>query len=245
MSRIYNDKISLDKEEVRAFFERRGNSINPDHPLTSVLYQDQNPDLAHARDTFEKERVLPMLKLTTSARVLDVGCGIGRWADCLVGLVGHYHGIDFSTSLVAAARDRVGAQSVTFQELSAESVSRERLSVASDFSHVIIAGVLLYLNDNEALRTLAAVADVCGGSALIYIREPIAVGSRLTLKQFASSELQSNYNAIYRTEAEFLDMARQSLIKNGFHLTFSDDLYPHHLNNRPDTIQKLYIFERP
>jgi cyclopropane fatty-acyl-phospholipid synthase-like methyltransferase len=243
MARIYKERVDLDPAQVRTFFEQRGANIDGTHPLTSVLYQDSNPTLAEARDAFEKQLVLPLLNLRRDSAVLDVGCGIGRWADALVGRVARYHGIDFSAALVAAARERIHQPSFTFQELSAENIHQDMLHVPAGFSHVIIAGVLLYLNEDQLQAALDAVGICCAAGARIYLREPVATSERLTLKQFQSDELKAEYNAIYRTEDELLSQVLAHLQPRGFELAINAPLYPDHLNNRIETQQRIFVFQ--
>ncbi|MHB8872547.1 MAG: class I SAM-dependent methyltransferase [Myxococcaceae bacterium] len=245
MTRIVGEKIELDPEDVHRFFERRGETINDAHPLTSILYQDENPALAEQRDAYEKERVLPLLGLRPEDRVLDLGCGIGRWADVLGGRVRAYHGVDFSASLVAAAKSRVRRDAFTFQQLAVEDASPEALPVPAGFTHVFIGGVLIYLNDDQVDRSLACAAACCGPSALIYLREPVACEARLTLKRFFSADLKTHYNAIYRTASELRELLDRRLSSAGFRWELEDSLYPEHLNNRRETRQSILILRRP
>ena len=241
MPRIYKETVDLDPTQVRAFFEQRGANINVEHPLTSVLYQDSKPALAEARDAFEKQRVLPLLNLRGDSQVLDVGCGIGRWGDALVGRISRYHGIDFSAALVAAARERIQHTSFSFQQLAAENVRQETLDVPTGFSHVIMAGLLLYLNDDQLQATLKGVESCCAAGARIYLREPVGTSGRLTLKRFQSDELKTEYNAIYRTEEEIICYLLTYLKPSGHSLIVNAPLYPDYLNNRTETIQKIFI----
>ena len=80
MSRFKEGKVALDTDAVRQFFEQRGMSINAEHPLTSILYQDSHPEIAAERDLYERNLITPLLDLRPDSAVLDIGCGIGRWA---------------------------------------------------------------------------------------------------------------------------------------------------------------------
>lgn len=243
MTRIYDQKTSIKKDAVRGFFERRGENINTRHPLTSVLYQDNNPLLAEMRDAYEKEKVIPLLNVNAQASILDIGCGIGRWADALEGTdISHYHGVDFSTTLIEAAKQRHQNKKFTFQVLAAEDVEPSKLAHQGPFSHLIISGVLLYLNDVELAQALHSARRCAGPNALIYIREPIAVSRRLTLDQYNSVELSSDYSAIYRTDVELQTAFNETLITNGFQMIVNDYLYPEQLNNRAETVQKIFLF---
>jgi 2-polyprenyl-3-methyl-5-hydroxy-6-metoxy-1,4-benzoquinol methylase len=245
MARISNQRAALNEAEVKAFFEQRGSSINPEHALTSILYQDNHPELAEQRDRLEKSIILPQLGVRSDDEVLDIGCGIGRWAGALADKVQSYHGIDFSANLIAYARQSFRQQThVTFQEMAAQDVHSGCFDPGTGFTLVIISGVLIYINDEDCARTLANVAGLCRDSARIYIREPIGLETRLTLVDFYSEELQAKYNAIYRTHDELWDMFQQTLLARGFRCRQDDFLYPAEMNNRKETRQKYYIFSR-
>lgn len=244
MSRIYGKKIDLDSAAVHDFFELRGKQIDLQHPLTSVLYQNHDPDLAVRRDEFEKTRMLPLLELDSDSVCIDIGCGIGRWADVIKTKVRHYHGVDFSASLIDAARAHHSDANCTFQVLAAQDAHRSNLSVKDPFSQCIVGGVFLYLNDDQLHQTLRAIVDICADKSLLYIREPIALNERLTLDAFESIELGSQYHAIYRCESEIVRLFEEYLIPKGFRLVHNDYLYEAALNNRSETVQKVFILKR-
>ena len=86
------------------FFESRGRETRPEQPQTATMYQDG--DLAARRDAWEKQTVKPLLALRGDERVLDLGCGYGRWAQELKGQIGGYLGVDFSAEMIKHARTR-------------------------------------------------------------------------------------------------------------------------------------------
>ena len=91
-------------DETLAFFNGRGTGASL-NPLTATMYQDSA--LAARRDQAEKRTVSPLLAVCTDDRVLDLGCGAGRWAEAIAPHVSEYLGIDFSENLLTAARTRV------------------------------------------------------------------------------------------------------------------------------------------
>ncbi|HOB54413.1 MAG TPA: class I SAM-dependent methyltransferase [Acidobacteriota bacterium] len=245
MGRIKHERVQINPKDVNDFFDRRGRSVNRNHELTSILYQDSNPELAESRDRHEKQTILPLLALAPSDTVLDIGCGIGRWADAVISHVHMYHGIDFSSSLIEYACSRLGqTPNVTFQVLAAQDVSPERIAVNTRFSLIIISGLLIYLNDEVCEQTLANITTCCETSARIYIREPVGLESRLSLVNYYSEELHTHYNAIYRTEAELFELFNRTILARGFKLGVRDFLYPPEMNNRPETRQMFFIFSR-
>lgn len=200
--RITGSAVDLDRGSVLEFFEQRGRRYRDEHPYTTVLYQDHDPQLADARDRAEKLRILSLLELTPYCRVLDLGCGIGRWADTIAPLVAHYVGVDFSPALVARARSRVRHRNADFVVGSADDLRRCGIFEHGSFDRVLISGLLLYLDDPGAARCAADALALTRPAGLIYVREPLARGLRLTLDRFWSEDLAQEYSAIYRSVEE-------------------------------------------
>lgn len=241
-TRITAVPTEIDDDAVLEFFEGRGRSFNPDHPLTSVLYQDNDPELAAARDAHEKSVALPLWQLTQGLRVLDVGCGIGRWADPVLQAGATYVGVDFSESLLEIARR--SHPSARFVHGSMTRLDQLHLPLGARFDRIVMAGVLIYVNDADAVATLAAVANCAADGARVYLREPVAVAHRLTLHGHWSTDLGTEYSAIYRTDAQLRTMLDNTLGAAGFRCTHDADLYPPVLNNRAETRQRYYLLEQ-
>ena len=74
--RVFGEKRTINYLSTLEFFEARAN-VAAQNVLTATMYQDA--DLASRRDRAEKETVLPQLNLREGDRVLDIGCGSGRW----------------------------------------------------------------------------------------------------------------------------------------------------------------------
>lgn len=65
----------------------------------------QNDDkLASARDVHEKNLIVPWLGLTGKEKVLEIGCGIGRFVPDIINQITSYLGLDFSTQLIELAK---------------------------------------------------------------------------------------------------------------------------------------------
>lgn len=64
--RIYGDKIKIDYDKTLDFFENRGNNKELNTKYNYVLFQDDSPSIAIARDNEEKN-----LKLTFIQRVIQ------------------------------------------------------------------------------------------------------------------------------------------------------------------------------
>lgn len=239
------EKISYD--ETRDFFKNRALKFNEENPYSVTMYQDNNPELVIKRNISEIAVLKPLLNLNEASSVLDIACGIGRWADSIDENINKYCGIDFSPELIEIACKRnadyknktflVGAANETKKVLFENNQGK--------FNVALLIGILMYLNEKDVADTLMQVADVLEEEAVICIREPVGLDDRLTLKSFYSQELKDNYNAIYRTRDELMDMFAETLIKSGFKISQEGFLFTReNLNNRKETEQYYYIFRR-
>jgi cyclopropane fatty-acyl-phospholipid synthase-like methyltransferase len=243
--RIVNQQVDLDKSALLEFFDGRGSKYDEQNPYVSVLYQDKNKALAASRDLSEKKRITPLLGLDGRQRLLDIGCGVGRWADSILSDVDFYLGVDFSAALIERANARFAARDQAhFSVMDAKHVSRERLREHGLFDRIIISGVLLYMNDDEVRQVFEGIAGLCSADCRIYIREPLAYTDRLTLNEFWSEELNASYSAIYRTVAEMNHLLTESFRGSSFQVQQFRQLYDDAaMNNRAETAQFFTIFD--
>ena len=107
---------------------------------------------------------------------------------------------------------------------------------------VILSGVLIYLNDDDVERCLDAVRSLVDDDAVVYLREPVAVESRLTLRNHWSDELDAEYHAIYRPASFYRDRAAR-LLGSGFEV-IHDEPIASHLQGRAETTQHFLVLRR-
>jgi cyclopropane fatty-acyl-phospholipid synthase-like methyltransferase len=251
MARIVSDQESenqprIDEEQVSAFFEERARKIQALGPVRAVIYQDRHPDLAERRDRAEKARITPLLALDGGQRLLDIGCGTGRWVSEVAELCSAYHGADMSEGLVAfASQSNAHRRSCRFSVCSITNLSLPQLNETAPFDRILCAGVLIYLNDDQIERGLSNLGEVAARASRIVLREPLATGNRLTLRSHYSEELDQVYNAIYRTEGELLSVIDKALVSVGFEVAARGDVYDDpSLNNRAETRQRWLVLDR-
>ncbi len=240
------EKPAIDKSAVFDFFEKRAEKVGTLGPTRAVIYQDKSPDLADRRDAAEKALLYPRIELGTDDVVLDAGCGTGRWAELIIPACDFYHGIDASPGLIQVAKQRFGHfRNAKFSVCSLSEISPALFGDTRLFSRILSFGVYIYLNDDEVLLALNRIAFVAAQKARIILREPVGIKNRLTLKEYFSEDMDQNYNAIYRTEMELLNMFDATIESVGFRLIDSGDVYQEtELNNRAETKQRWFMFER-
>lgn len=246
-NRIKNTIENICYEDTLDFFNKRAEKFNEKCPYSVTMYQDKKPELVIERNQFEVDKIKPLLELNKQSRILDIACGIGRWSDAITDIIDYYCGIDFSKELIEIARKRneqntnreffVGASNETKRIVDDNNLGK--------FNIVILAGIFIYLNENELIDTLDQIQAVTDEHAIIYIREPVGLDNRLTLKNYYSQELDDNYNAIYRTRDELQTVFEKTIFKYGYSISnegfvFEDE----ELNNRKETSQYYYIIKK-
>lgn len=249
MSRIFGSGSGtpvIDPDAVAAFFEARAARTPEIGDLAAVIYQDGNPELARRRDAVEKRMLGSRIAPFAGARVLDLGCGNGRWAADMLAAGCTYHGADASEGLVERARARFhGVPDARFTVMPVERATLAALDESEPFDRILCLGVLIYLNDEHLGDVAARLPSLARQQARIVLREPVGLGERLSIVDHFSEDMRQTYNAIYRTEAELLAALAPVLGEAGFRLTGSGDVYAEaDLNNRVETRQRWFVFER-
>ena len=246
--RVYNEHVELDYSATARFFAERGRRIEEVGPLCAVLYQDQKPELAEQRSAHEIATITPRLVSGRGpVRVLDVGCGTGRWAMTLADDAETYLGLDFCPEFLDEARSATGALAKPGRFSFAHADLSKGLPDAvapGSFDTVVMAGVLLYLNDDDALRVLRQLGERLAPGGRIYLREPLGLTARLTLESHFSQDLGAEYSSVYRGCDEFGALLQSAAERTGLTLRHSGELYPSDLENRAETRQFCFILDK-
>ena len=244
--RVKKQHTDIDYNKTKDFFQHRANKFQENNPYSVTMYQDNNAQLVRERNEHEIKKLIPYLEIDTESKVLDIACGIGRWADAIPCNIAEYCGIDFSPELIQIANERNKKDNFNFYVGSALQLNKFLIeNNKGKFNKVLLIGILMYLNDEDIAVLLHHVEQYCDEHATICIREPIGIDERLTLKDFYSEELADNYNAIYRTRNELNQLFTKNLLSKGFSIKKEGPLFSEkELNNRSETTQYYYIIER-
>lgn len=201
MARLYGEKENIDKKNVKEFFDKRADK-EVDSLMTITSFQEK--DNLDQRQIEESKVLMDNINFT-GKKVLEIGCGLGRWADFFHDKCDSYLGIDYSENLIELANKNYKYDNCYFQVMSALDINIDELLIKPPFDVIFIAGVLIYLNDEDIPKLVNEINTISSNDKIIYIRETISVmDTRLTLKDFYSEDLEVDYNAIYRTKEELL-----------------------------------------
>lgn len=234
-TRVYTDKIEIDNNSTKEFWENRANNIN--NLQTVLLGSDKTGIEQNTRNEHEKLIVESIVKQIKNPKILDIGCGIGRWAENLINQFDSYTGVDFSEGFINFASEKFANYSnIKFYNSSILNLDKEILN--SKFNFIICTGVLMYVNDSNIFDIFNAFRRVT--PEYVYIQESISLmDARLTLNKFESKDLQTNYNAIYRTKQEYEEYFKTS----GFDIIKTDLLLDNKSGAREETNAQYWILK--
>ena len=235
MARLYGENEDINSDKVKDFFNDRANR-EFDSDLSIVLFQDkENSEQRHA----EEKKLLAENIDISGKKVLEVGCGIGRWAEALYDKCDYFLGIDYSENLIEIANNSNEYDNCKFQVMSALDIKLDELLIEPPFDVIIISGVLTYINDEDLPVLMGELNKVGSEDKKLFIMEPVScMDVRLTLKDFYSDGLEADYNAIYRTPKEYLD-AFEDLNCDKI---FSDDIFED-LSDHTETKYMYFVIE--
>lgn len=128
-------------------------------------------------DLCQRRALEPWLRVAEGTRVLDVGCGVGRWSRALAARGAHVTGVDWSPTMIAEAERRASACGLEgrCRFLVQDSAA---LDVEGSFDLVLCVTMLQHMLDVGSLR-----------SALQRIALHLAPGGRLVVLEAAPARI--------------------------------------------------------
>ena len=202
--RVYGEKVNIDTVNTISFYNQRAKTIkNRDQEYTTVLLGDRDPEYAVKWDEYEKGFVLPKIMLNRNKVVLDLGCGMGRLADAVSDKVKEYYGVDFSSEMIAVAKQNVRNNNCHFYTMSIVDALSDPKITARKYDLVLMTGVSMYINEDELKESYRLLRNLVNKDSLFYFEESVGKIERLTLNHIWSEDLQDYYGAIYRTREEY------------------------------------------
>jgi SAM-dependent methyltransferase len=120
----------------------------------------------------------PWLHIAPGTRVLDVGCGVGRWSRLLAARGATVTGVDLSPTMITEAQRRAALEDVA-QRCYFEVQDLSALKVSGQFDLILGVTVLQHILDPAALR-----------AALSAMRDHLAPGGRMVLLEAAPTSIE-------------------------------------------------------
>ena len=187
-TRVYTDKINIDNNSTKEFWQKRANNIN--NLQTVLLGSDNTGSEQNIRNENEKRIVEKIIEKIQNPGILDIGCGIGRWAENLQNKFEYYVGVDFSEGFINyASKKFTNFSNVKFYNNSILNLDKDILT--SRFNLIICTGVLMYINDENISNIFKAFRQV--SPEYLYIQESIKTDLLLDNKSGAREETNAQY----------------------------------------------------
>lgn len=202
----------FDNEKNIEFWDRIAQQTAPNRGAHAGMLMQGRDFEAIDRCRGEESRFLEISPPLHGARVLEVGCGGGRWAAFLSPRVEFYLGIDISPRMIELSRhtgSELGLRNAQFQ-------CRDlRKLEAPQFDLIYFSGVLQYMSDEDVRTTLLAATRLLNTEGVFISRDSVQTNARV--------ELTGDYPVIYRKEGEY----RRFFAELGFEPTYSGLSYEH------------------
>ena len=234
-----------DTAEVKRFFEARAARVYP-HRYNKVNYDIRGTPAERflERDRIEKRVIARYVPVRPDDRVLDIGCGVGRWADEIVPQLdgGLYTGLDFSERMLDEARERFeGNPSVRF--IQGDLADLPKLAEGQAFTRIHINGVLEYVDDCRASGCLMDAGRLLAEGGFLYVKEPVAAQKRFMFDGY-SEALDAQYQAIYRTAGEYVRMFMDALNPEAYDLIVCGPSWEETFNAAEKTCNMFWIIRK-
>ncbi len=197
-----------------------------------------NKEKAREKDRLEKERVLTAVDVFKDFgvdRALDIGCGVGRWAELFSDYFKHVDAVDYCEGFIDTAK--ANAEKKNLKNINYYVGSVEDIDEKNKYDCVFSFGLFNYLGDNAVRKLAESIGGVLRPGGKCVLRETIAVKKRVELHGFYSESLKTNYSSIYRTIEEINTVLK----KHGIEM-ISKEVYTHPTEEKPETCQMIIIY---
>jgi SAM-dependent methyltransferase len=181
----------IDDATVKRYFDGAGGGTAA---TVSMMAHEHNLPASAARYRRHKEmRTIRdwINKVGDSGRVLDVGCGAGAWAEIFATRYKTVIGVEQSTMMLKAARERVARlPNVKIFEGDGRNDLPEGF-----FDMIFLGGLCMYLNDKDVMALIRSLKRRLVEGGAIILRES-------TIRQGVSL-LRGEYQAVYRSVNQY------------------------------------------
>jgi SAM-dependent methyltransferase len=213
------ERDELDYGKVKAFWNDRA-AREGEMDDRSITFFCEDASALAFRDEREKALFSEKAGWGGAEKVLEAGCGSGRWTGFLAQRCAHLVAFDFAPELLAVNRraaHRAGIGNITHIE--ADMLSLDMPD--RDFDAAICFGVSLYLRDSDLVPSYRNLRRHLRSGGTLFTKEPLASGERIEETDLWNESLRARYSCIYRSRQEHASAVGQA----GFALNWTLPVY--------------------
>ncbi len=189
-------------------------------------------ELANYLDKTERRHLLKVVKTKPNFKVLDLGCGTGRWAFEFAKICEKVVAVDFAKGMIDRAKEEAKNRGFTNIEFGVAGV--EDFRSEEKFDIIIISGVLVYFEDENLTSILKNVKKHLAPNGIVVSRETVGIDERLDFRDKFNPKIGQIYSALYRTPEEY----KQIFLNAGLKNIYAEDFVP---TNFPMTIYRKIV----
>jgi SAM-dependent methyltransferase len=177
--------VEINSTLVRQYFEGVKTSILGPYMMDGYGFPNSAGDFRFQAETQIVERLLG--GVDRRGAVLDLGCGVGYWAEAFAQNFSAVVAVEGSANLFRELRTRC----VPYSNIESEHRNVLSFQPEGDFSLAFLGGLLMYLDESDVVALLGKVKKSLRPGGIILCRESTVRGNTLTLT--------GDYSVVYRS----------------------------------------------
>lgn len=177
-------------------------------------------EFANYLDKTERRHLFKVVKTMPNFKVLDLGCGTGRWAFEFAKICEKVVAVDFAKGMIDRAEREAQNRGLSNIEFSVAGV--EDFQSEEKFDLIIISGVLVYFEDEKLIPILKNVRKHLSPNGILVSRETVGIGKRLDFRDKFNPKIGQTYSALYRTPEEYKQIFLKARLTN----IYAEDFVP-------------------
>ena len=229
----------MNNDNIKEFWKNRADKydITQSYNITNL---EENKKLQKIKIDNELQKISNIFSPSKNKILLDLGSGLGFWSFKFAAEVKKVIAVDFVEKMNLSVKREVEKLNIYNLELVTSDVVDFIPNIKIDY--VFLSGVLLYLNDQRALKLIKNIYSYTNNNSEVLVRDATGLNGRYVIKNKYSEALKSNYSAIYRSKKEIITLFET----NGFVLKYNDDMFKSGspLNKWDETRLRVYLFKR-
>ncbi len=228
----------MDSVKIKKFWDAQAQKAKY-LKLEGIANLEENPELLSKKIKAEKDKVMKIVNLDSSMRVLDLGSGAGQWSFCFSKHVNRVVAVEYTQNMCNLARDEAKKNSVNNVDFI--NIAAQDYKTNMKFDLVYISGLLIYLNDKECNTLLSQCVKYLKHGGRLVLRDGTGVNSRYDINDRYSETLDAYYSATYRTIEQYISL----FVSKGLFVVQHEDMFSQDspLNKWKETRLRIYEFK--